>query len=133
MTFSAGNSLKKGREARGLSIKEVSTITRISKEYIKAMEEDRYDVFPAEVYLLNFTKKYSEYLCLDTESIVHEVKNNCSSVESLHSRIPINILHRVKRKNKKKRAGIAVTLLMTLIAVAWIIFLYNRFFSAQNK
>ncbi|MBI3811406.1 MAG: helix-turn-helix domain-containing protein [Nitrospirae bacterium] len=60
-----GDYLKKTREERGLSIQQVAVKTRISPAYILALEENRLDQFPGEVFARGFVRVYGRCLGLD--------------------------------------------------------------------
>jgi len=62
-----GTLLKERRKERDLTLSQISEITRIRKEYLKAIENGEYDTFPSEVYLKGFLKNYSKYLGVNTE------------------------------------------------------------------
>ena len=72
---SIGETLREARELKGVSIKLISQEINISKEYLEALEEEQFDIFPAETYLLGFLRNYSEYLGLDTDKTVTLYKN----------------------------------------------------------
>ncbi len=67
--------LIKKREEKGLSVPQVAYETNISKKYIEALEEEHFDVFPAEAYLLGFLRNYSDFLGIDYDYILGEYKN----------------------------------------------------------
>jgi cytoskeletal protein RodZ len=67
---SIGKHLRESREQRGLTIDQVSRETNISRHYLVALEEDRYDAFPAEPYVIGFLRNYSEHLGLDSEALI---------------------------------------------------------------
>jgi cytoskeletal protein RodZ len=67
---SIGKHLRESREQRGLSIDQIARDTNISRHYIVALEEDRYEVFPAEPYVIGFLRNYCDYLGLDTEGLI---------------------------------------------------------------
>ncbi|MBF9014174.1 MULTISPECIES: RodZ family helix-turn-helix domain-containing protein [unclassified Oceanispirochaeta] len=72
---SIGETLREARETKGASIKQISQDSNISREYLTALEEEDFDIFPAETYLLGFLRNYSEYLGLDTEKSVALYRN----------------------------------------------------------
>lgn len=57
-----GAVLRAARLKRGLSLEAVAQQTRISKRFLQALEEDRFDEFPAFVYMRGFLKSYCEHL-----------------------------------------------------------------------
>ncbi|NNN05656.1 MAG: helix-turn-helix domain-containing protein [Elusimicrobia bacterium] len=64
-----GPVLRAARLKRGLSIESVSAQTRIPKRYLVALEEDRFDDFPAAVYLRGFLSGYCDHLDLPFEPL----------------------------------------------------------------
>lgn len=60
-----GKLLQEKRGALGLSLEETSHQTRISLKYLRALEEEKFSEFPAEVYLLSFLKNYARFLGMD--------------------------------------------------------------------
>lgn len=58
--------LKEYREAGHISLSDLSEQTKISKKYLTAMEECRFDDIPfAHIYKKNFIKRYAEALRMD--------------------------------------------------------------------
>lgn len=71
---SIGEKLRQAREARKITIKEVVKETNISPLYLQALEEEKFDRFPSETYLIGFLRTYAEFLKLDVEGIVQAYK-----------------------------------------------------------
>ena len=57
-----GSVLRAARLKRGVTVESVADRTRIPKRYVTALEEDRFDEFPAPVYLRGFLKSYCDFL-----------------------------------------------------------------------
>lgn len=57
------------REARGLSIEEVSKATKIGIDYIRALEAGDYESLPADIYVRGFIKSYGQLLEADLEEL----------------------------------------------------------------
>ena len=64
-----GPVLRKTREARRLSLDEVSSLTRISKTYIQAIEDETFDKLPAPVFVRGFLMQYAKTLKLPHDSV----------------------------------------------------------------
>lgn len=71
---SIGEKLRQAREARKITIKDVVKETNISSLYLQALEEEKFDKFPSETYLVGFLRTYAEFLRLDVESIIQSYK-----------------------------------------------------------
>jgi len=62
-----GTILKERRKELKLELKQVSEIIKIRVDYLAALEEGNYAIFPSEVYLKGFLKNYAKYLNISTE------------------------------------------------------------------
>jgi transcriptional regulator with XRE-family HTH domain len=69
-TESLGKYLQKVREARKVSLKEVSKNIKVREQFLKAVEEDRHDLFPSPPYAKGFLSAYAKYLGLDPNQII---------------------------------------------------------------
>lgn len=64
-----GTLLREQRDSLKLTLEAVHKRTRISVPYLEGLENEAYDVFPAEVYLIGFMKQYAKFLSLDSDKI----------------------------------------------------------------
>ncbi|PIR18551.1 MAG: hypothetical protein COV48_06900, partial [Elusimicrobia bacterium CG11_big_fil_rev_8_21_14_0_20_64_6] len=64
-----GPILRAARLKRGQSLEAVAQQTRISKRFLEALEENRFEQFPAIVYLRGFLKGYCEHLDVSFEEM----------------------------------------------------------------
>ncbi|MDP3542790.1 MAG: helix-turn-helix transcriptional regulator, partial [Elusimicrobiota bacterium] len=64
-----GPILRAARLKRGQSLEAVAQQTRISKRFLEALEDNRFEQFPAVVYLRGFLKSYCEHLDVNFEEI----------------------------------------------------------------
>ena len=67
-----GESLKREREMRGVTLEEVSGATRIATRFLKAIEDEQWDQLPGGVFNRGFVRAVARYLGLDEENIVAE-------------------------------------------------------------
>lgn len=65
-----GKILKETRESLGLTLDEVEEATKIRRKYIKAMEEEQFDVLPGPVYTRAFLRSYARFLKLNADEIL---------------------------------------------------------------
>jgi cytoskeletal protein RodZ len=64
-----GNRLKEARLAKGLSLDDLQTITKIQKRYLVGIEEGDYSTMPGNFYVRAFIKQYAEAVQVDPEEI----------------------------------------------------------------
>jgi len=65
-----GGDLKQLREAFGIDLSEIFESTRIAKSVLEAIEENRFEDLPAEVFSKAFVKSYAQILQLDPIHVV---------------------------------------------------------------
>jgi transcriptional regulator with XRE-family HTH domain len=63
--------LKRERELRGISLKQISEETRIGVRFLEALEEGRLEVIPGEFYRRSYLRSYARYLGLDEDRAVN--------------------------------------------------------------
>ncbi len=69
MPESLGMKLRSAREAKGMTVDELATATKINASFINAIENGRWDLLPGRVYLKTFTKLCAEVLGLDVTEL----------------------------------------------------------------
>src|SRR5580693_3690272 len=65
-----GDRFRAAREARGLSLSDVSEQIRIRSIYLAAIEEENWSAVGAPVYVRGFLRTYARFLGLDAEEVV---------------------------------------------------------------
>ncbi len=68
---SFGTWLRRQRELREITLREIADTSKISLRYLQALEEDRFDLLPAEVFAKGFLRQYARYVGLDPEETVN--------------------------------------------------------------
>jgi cytoskeleton protein RodZ len=67
---SLGKYLKRERENRKLSLREVSKQIKVREPFLRAFEEDRRDLLPSVTYVKGFLSAYAKHLGLDSNEII---------------------------------------------------------------
>lgn len=65
-----GHILREAREARGLTLAEVESETRINARFLAALEEGEYETLPTPVHVRGFLRNYSRFLGLDPQPLL---------------------------------------------------------------
>src|SRR6202166_4807364 len=71
-TGTFGESLKRERELRSVTLEEISAATRIATRFLKAIENEAWDQRPGGVFNRGFVRAVARYLGLDEENTVAE-------------------------------------------------------------
>ncbi len=69
-----GARLREARLRAKIDINEVEVRTKIRAKYLRAMENDEWDLLPGEVYAKSFLRTYGEFLGLDTRQLMDDFK-----------------------------------------------------------
>lgn len=70
MIESIGQYLRREREARNVSLEELSRGTRINRAFLEAIERDDFNFFPQRNFIIGFLKGYTRYLGLSSEEVI---------------------------------------------------------------
>ncbi len=74
---SFGEELKRERELRDISLKEISEATKISIRFLEALEQNNFDILPGGIFNRGFIRAYARFIGIDGEEMVnaylHEV------------------------------------------------------------
>ncbi|MBL8205654.1 MAG: helix-turn-helix domain-containing protein [Blastocatellia bacterium] len=62
-----GEELRRLREEKGLSLREVSDSTHIGSRFLQAIESDNYSILPGGIFNRGFVRSYARYVGLDEE------------------------------------------------------------------
>ena len=68
---SFGEWLRRQREMREISLRDIAERTKISLRYLEAMEEDRFDTLPAPIFAKGFLREYARYVGLSPDEVVN--------------------------------------------------------------
>jgi curved DNA-binding protein CbpA len=66
-----GDFLKKVREYKGVELNRMADMTKVSKTYIRNIEEEAFEKLPASVYVRGFVYQYAKSLKLNPELVAN--------------------------------------------------------------
>lgn len=67
-----GERLKRERELREVSLKEITTATRIGSRFLEALENEEWEKLPGGIFNRGFVRSIARYLGLDEENLLAE-------------------------------------------------------------
>ena len=68
---SFGETLKRERELREISLRQISEATKINIRYLEALEGNRFDTLPGGLFNKGFIRAYAKFIGLDGEAMVN--------------------------------------------------------------
>jgi Helix-turn-helix domain len=121
--FEIGTSLREARMRRGLEFAQAEQATKIRGKYLRALEDEQFEVLPAETYVKGFLRTYAEYLGLDGQLYVDEYNSRYTAGEEREVR-PRHSPSRPKRSRRFETnvvlVALAVIAVLTVVVIsAW--------------
>jgi cytoskeleton protein RodZ len=83
---SLGQELKRERELRGISLKEISDSTRISLRFLQALEDDRRNLIPGEFFVRAILRSYAKSIGLEESQVLNKYDEIVQFEEQMHYR-----------------------------------------------
>jgi hypothetical protein len=83
---SFGEELKRERELRDISLKEIAEATKISIRFLEALEQNHFDILPGGIFNRGFIRAYARFIGIDGEEMVNAYLHELALRENRKSR-----------------------------------------------
>ncbi len=114
--FEIGNSLREARLRQQLDFPELEHETKIRAKYLRALEDERFELLPSHTYIKGFLRSYADSLGLDGQLYVDEYNSRFvigeDDVPMRTRRVPA-----ARRRKSERRESSMVLLALALIGV----------------
>jgi hypothetical protein len=122
--FDIGSSLREARLRQDLDFPELEERTKIRPKYLRALEDERFDVLPAPTYVRGFLRSYAESLGLDGQPFVDEYNSRFTVGEDdaplRARRVPQPRRDRGPRESRIAAVAlVAIAVATALVIAAW--------------
>jgi len=123
--FEIGNSLREARVRRGIEFAQAELATKIRGKYLRALEEEHFELLPAETYVKGFLRTYAEYLGLDGQLYVDEYNSRFVIGEEQTEARARRSAARPQRRNRRIETNVvlvalaAIAILTVIVISAW--------------
>ncbi len=124
--FEIGNSLREARFRKGLDILECEAETKIRTKYLRAMEEEQFDLLPSPTYTRGFLRTYAEFLELDGQLVVDEYESrfgtfsDAAEDEAARSQPSRTRKPRRRRRSEAQLLWLAIGGVMGVALLVWL-------------
>lgn len=117
---SIGLTLQQARQNSRLTLATISDKIKISIRYLKALEAENWDVFPAPVYIQAFLRSYAIFLDLNSDELVREYKKYLGTI----TKFPVTEKLVPERIISKRLTilPIAISIMALIIWGGWFLF-----------
>ena len=120
MTFDSnetlGPALRRLRERRGMSVAELARVTRIPATSLQAIEADRFDELPGEVFVRGFLRAYAQAVDVLPDEVL--ARYTSSRREVYVTPLPMQPPLQAAREQGGRRFGVAIAFVLLLILLS---------------
>lgn len=85
---SLGQELKRRREQKNVSLKDVAEGTRVGIRFLHAIEADDFSALPGSVYARSFVRNYARFIGMDEEEAVLRYRKQTQTEETAEPQMP---------------------------------------------
>jgi cytoskeleton protein RodZ len=102
-----GDVLKRTRARRKIDIQTVEQQTKIRTKYLRALENEEWDVLPGPAYAKGFLRTYAQFLGLDGDALIDEYRRTVETASHADQAygFPEPVLERRRRPGGEPRSG----------------------------
>jgi len=135
--------LRQGREARHLTVAQVAEITKLRTDHIRALEEGRFEVFSAAVYVRGFVRTYANLLKLDVPQVMSTLDGELgglqkfaetgSRAEKSSGVVDTVMLQFTKVDWRKSAIGLGLAGLMVIVVAVYFVWRHYREYDPLSR
>ncbi len=124
---SVGQELKRERELRGISLREIAEDTKINFRFLQALEEDRFELLPGGFFTRGILRTYAGYLGIEEHVILNlyqetlQEQEKPEAKEGRHS-LPIE----PPEKSRKTLGYSAMAVFLTALLIVFFILIQKK-------
>ena len=122
-----GSRLREAREQQGLSLEQAEETTRIRRVFLEALEEERFDVLPGDVYTSGFIRNYAQFLGLDPQELL-------ASFRAARGEAPARYVPKVLDEplvpgpGSNRWAGLFLAFMLLVVVALGAWYIYQRYY-----
>ena len=115
-----GATLREARMRQRIDITDMEVRTKIRTKYLRALENEEWDLLPGPTYVRSFLRTYADALGLDSRALVEEYKLRHEGLATgeLHPIRPPSARERDRRRRGGDGAGVPTAAVIVLVFAA---------------
>ncbi len=118
--FEIGTTLRQARERRQLGLDRCEAETKIRARYLRALEDEDFDVLPGPTFVRGFLRSYAHHLGLDGQLFVDEYNSRHFDPRD-DDVFPRRRPTARERRNRKRESHIILIAIVAIVALAVLV------------
>jgi hypothetical protein len=129
-----GETLRETRMRRRIDMTEVEAATKIRAKYLRALENEEWDLLPGPTFVKTFLRTYAEYLELDPRMLVEEYRQRYErpSTQDLRPFKPGAAAQR-RRRRRRGPSGPAIVVLFGIVVLLAALYALGNWGQGKDK
>jgi transcriptional regulator with XRE-family HTH domain len=128
-----GETLRETRMRRHIDMSEVEAATKIRAKYLRALENEEWDLLPGPTFVKTFLRTYAEYLGLDPRTLVEEYRQRYER-PTMHELSPLGGLGgQRRRRGPPPLLGPGLGLLLGVVLLVGFLYVLGRLGEQKNE
>lgn len=118
---------------RGVDFAQAEAAIKIRVKYLKALEDDQFELLPAETYVKGFLRTYAEYLGLDGQLYVDEFNSRFVAGEDQEARRSQARRSTARPQRRNRRAETTIVLFALAAIAVFTVIVISAWTTSDNK
>jgi cytoskeleton protein RodZ len=114
---SIGPYLKQAREAQGLSLDQVASVTRVQLKYLQAIEDEHFTALPEQVFTKGFVRTYARSLGIDEQDVLQRFTRSWDEYFGRGQREDEHVQSRREEQKPRKSNRTAMVILIGIVVL----------------
>src|SRR5690349_11413631 len=128
-----GETLRETRMRRHIDMSDVEAATKIRAKYLRALENEEWDLLPGPTFVKTFLRTYAEYLELDPRTLVEEYRQRYER-PAMNELSPLGGLGRQRsRRRPPPLLGPGLALLLGVIILVGFLYVLGTIGQPKNE
>jgi cytoskeletal protein RodZ len=131
-----GDRLKQARTAKGFTLDDLQSITKIQKRYLSGIENEDYSMMPGSFYVRAFIKQYAEAVGLDSDEMLSMYKNTSPEVsteEGTGQRASSTLTRKKGLRNNDQLNEMMPKIIVALFIIVIVVVIWTLYQGSSNK
>jgi cytoskeletal protein RodZ len=117
-----GSTLREARMRERIDISEVEARTKIRAKYLRALENEEWDLLPGPVYAKSFMRTYGDFLGLDSRMLLDEFKRRYESPSDHEPRPSSTIARERERRRRTPRFPTWAPIALVVVVILGVLY-----------
>jgi len=118
---SFGKYIKGERERRGVSLEEISRITKVGQGQLKAIENDDFAALPPIAFVKGFVRAYARHIGIEPDEAIIKLEEYLSEIEGEENSFGDKAIRQFRKASPDPRMIIAVAVAGLLVLIVLMV------------